>query len=405
MAARLSSKYDVVIIGAGPVGIYTAIKLTKAGFRILVIEEDAQVGKPRFCTGLISKEAFDRFYLPREAIENEFNSAWIISPFGKMVCLKSKTIQVYATDRAVFDHRLYLQAKEAGVEFLLNCYCSGLKLNDNYVEERITFDGQETTIKSEVAVLATGIKYNLHRCVGLNAPAKFLDCSQIQATGNSDGGIEIFIGNSIAPHSFAWILPLKEKKLRIGLSTYQNSYLYLKLFLKNLKKKGRINEENFNIMRRPVPLGTIKSTYACRILVAGDAAGQVKPTTGGGIYFGLLCAELSAKTVIEAFKAGDFSERFLRRYEINWKKKIEFDLTMGLYLRKLIARLNDEQIEKLFHFCSQDSIQKLIEKYADFNHHGRFIKELIKMPAFWKNFYQILTAKPECLQEYESKRK
>lgn len=394
MGVRLNSKYDIVVIGAGPVGIYSSLKLAKSGFRVLVIEEDAQVGRPRFCTGLISKETFDRFKLPREAIENELHSAWIFSPLGSKVNLKSKTIQVYVTDRAMFDQSLYRQAKEIGVEFLLNCRCSGLKINDNYAEAKIVYDDTETTVKSEVAILTTGIKYNLHRCIGLTPPVNFLDCSQVQVSGESDGEIEIFLGSSVAPHSFAWIVPLKENKLRIGLSTHQNSTLFLKSFLKNLQLKGRINQKNFDIMRRPIPLGIIKNTYACRILVVGDAAGQVKPTTGGGIYFGLLCADLAAKTIIDAFKIGDFSSDFLRYYEINWKKEIEFDLTMSLYLRKLVAYCNDEQIEKLVQFCSQESIQRLIEKYADFNHHGRFIKELIKRPAFWKALYQILATKP-----------
>ncbi len=393
MGIKLNSKYDVVIIGAGPIGIYTSIKLVQNGLRTLVLEEDAQIGKPRFCTGLISREAFDRFNLPREAIENEVNSASIFSPLGSKVNLKNRTIQVYVTDRAIFDQGLYRQAKGIGVEFALNCHCLGLEIHDDYVRERIIFDGTETTIKSDVAILSTGIKYNLHRSVGFIPPANFLDCSQTQVLGESDGNIEILLGNSIAPHSFAWIGPLKDKKLRIGISTRKNSPSFLKSFLKYLQLKGRINQESFDIVRRPIPLEPIKHTYTSRILVVGDAAGQVKPTTGGGIYFGLLCADLAAKTISGAFKKGDFSKSFLRHYEINWKKKIAFDMTMSIYFRKLIAHFNDEQIEELVKFCSQESIQRLIEKYADFNHHGRFIQELIKMPAFWKSFYQMLTAK------------
>ncbi len=393
MGIKLNSKYDVVIIGAGPIGIYTSIKLVQNGLRTLVLEEDAQIGKPRFCTGLISREAFDRFDLPREAIENEVNSASIFSPLGSKVNLKNRTIQVYVTDRAIFDQGLYRQAKGIGVEFALNCHCLGLEIHDDYVRERIIFDGTETTIKSDVAILSTGIKYNLHRSVGFIPPANFLDCSQTQVLGESDGNIEILLGNSIAPHSFAWIVPLKDKKLRIGISTRKNSPSFLKSFLKYLQLKGRINQESFDIVRRPIPLEPIKHTYTSRILVVGDAAGQVKPTTGGGIYFGLLCADLAAKTIIDAFKKKDFSKNLFRHYEINWKKKIAFDMTMSIYFRKLIAHFNDEQIEELVKFCSQEPTQRLIEKYADFNHHGRLIQELIKMPAFWKSFYQMLTTK------------
>lgn len=380
----LHTKYDVIIIGAGPVGIYASISLAEAGFSILVIEEDAQIGKPRFCTGLISKEAFDQFSLPERAIEEEFSSATIFSPSGLRLRLKSKG-PVYATDRTTFDQGLYRRAKEAGVKFFLSCRCLSIKVSNDFAEAKVALNASEKTIKADVIILATGIKYSLHKFVGLTLPPDFLDCSQVQTTGRAGEGIEIYLGNSIAPRSFAWVVPLKKNELRIGMSTYQNSVSFLKTLLKKLNLKG-----DFNIMRRPIPLGTIKSTYTDRVLVVGDAAGQVKPTTGGGIYFGLLCADLAAKTIIGAFKAGDFSKKFLRRYEIDWKKRIEFDLTMGLYLRKLIADFSDEQIEKLIRFSAQEQTQRLIEKYGDFNHHGRLIKELIKQPLFWKNLYQIL---------------
>lgn len=390
---KLHSKYDVTIIGAGPVGIYTSIKLAKGGLRVLVIEEDTQIGKPRFCTGLISKEAFDKFSLPKEAIEDEFSSAWVFSPLGSKVCLESKKILVYVTDRTKFDFGLYNQAKEAGVEFLLNSYCRGIKINNDYAEEFISSDGASSIVKSEMVVLSTGIRYNLHRSLGFAPPANFLDCSQIQLSGKSGGDIEIFLGNSVAPHSFAWVVPLKEEKLRVGISTRKDSPLFLRSFLNYLQERGYINAEKIDIMRRPIPLEPIKKTYNCRVLVVGDAAGQVKPTTGGGIYFGLLCADLAADTVIGGFKGKDFSEKYLRRYEINWKKQIEFDLTMSIYLRKLLTNFNDQQIEALVRFLSQETVQQLIEKYADFNHHGKFIKKLIKFPPFWRSFYQILASK------------
>lgn len=390
---RLKNNYDVLIIGAGPVGTYASLKLAEAGLRVLVLEEDMEIGKPRFCTGIISREAFEQFCLPRESIEKDFNSALIISPLGSKATLESKTIQVYATDRAVFDKELWQMAETKGANFLLNCRCTGLKILEDYAEANIVLDGAKTTVRGKVAVLTTGIKYNLHACAGLGLPTNFLDCAQTQVEGEGNGKIEVFLGNGIAPHSFAWIVPLRQNNLRIGLSTYRNSPVFLRSLLKDLESKGRIKNDDFEISRRPIPLGTIGKTYANRVLVIGDAAGQVKPTTGGGIYFGLLCADLAAQTIITAFKKGDFSSKILRNYEVNWKKKIEFDLTMGLYLRKLIADFGDEQIEKLVAFCAQEPIQKLIEKYADFNHHGRIIKELIKMPSFWKSFYHILATK------------
>ena len=390
----MKAKYDVIVIGAGPIGIYVSFKLAQAGFSVLAVEEDACIGKPRFCTGLIGKEAFDRFDLPKEAIENEFNSAWINSPLGFKVCLKTKDSQVYVTDRTKFDQGLYHRAEKAGVKFLMNCHCQRLRVNDSYVEGGIRFDGSIIKVRSEIAILATGIKYNLHRLSGFKAPENFLDCSQVQVCGEFGDNIEIFLGNRVAPHSFAWTVPLKGNKLRIGISTRQNSPLFLKSFLNYLKSKGRIDKSlSTEIMRRPIPLEPIKKTYNNRILVVGDAAGQVKPTTGGGIYFGLLCADLAAKAVSGAFKKKNFKATSLRHYETAWKKEIEFDMTMSIYLRKLLANFNDKQIDGLVRFLSEEPIQQLIAKYADFNHHGRFIKELIKFPLFWKSFYQILATR------------
>jgi len=393
--AKLNSKYDTVIVGAGPVGIYTSLKLARAGLSALVIEEDAQIGKPRFCTGLISRESFEKFDLPKEAIEGEFTRAWVFSPLGSKVCLKSRNIQAYVTDRTKFDFGLYSRAKDAGVEFLLNCRCKGLKVHNDCVEAAITRDGIDTTVKGEAAILSTGIKYDLHRKLGFGIPGNFLDCSQVQLAGEAGGDIDIFVGNSIAPHSFAWVVPLGKKKLRVGISTRRGSPEFLKSFLKHLRLKDYVTLGRCftDIMRRPIPLEPIKQTYADRILIVGDAAGQVKPTTGGGIYFGLLCADLAADTLAKAFKKGDLSRKYLSHYEMNWKKQIEFDLTMSIYLRKLIARFNDQQIEELVKFVSQESVQQLIEKYADFNHHGKFIKELIKLPPFWKSFYSIIASK------------
>src|SRR3989338_9973737 len=149
----LNSKYDVIIVGAGPIGIYASTRLAEAGFSVLVIEEDAQIGKPRFCTGLISKEAFDQFLLPEGAIEEEFNFATIFSPSGLKLRLKSKS-PVYATDRTTFDQGLYRRAKEAGVKFLLNCRCLALKVNSDFAEARVALGESEKAIKAEAIILA-----------------------------------------------------------------------------------------------------------------------------------------------------------------------------------------------------------------------------------------------------------
>ena len=83
-------------------------------------------------------------------------------------------------------------------------------------------------------------------------------------------------------------------------------------------------------------------------MVVGDAAGQVKPTSGGGIYYGLLCADIAADTLHRALQEGDFSAGMLSRYERKWKKRLGRELKIGYWARRMFERLSDGQIDRIF---------------------------------------------------------
>ena len=131
-----------------------------------------------------------------------------------------------------------------------------------------------------------------------------------------------------------------------------------------------------------IPLKPPARTYGERMIAVGDAAGQVKPTSGGGIYYGLLGAEIAAETLHRALAEDDLSAKRLARYERAWRKKLGRELRTGYWARKLFERLSDRQIDRLFEIIKAGGIDEALLKAEDvsFDWHGRTIMQADKIP-------------------------
>jgi flavin-dependent dehydrogenase len=116
------------------------------------------------------------------------------------------------------------------------------------------------------------------------------------------------------------------------------------------------------------------------VLVLGDAAGLVKPTTGGGIYYSLLSADLAADTLSSALADDDLAGTRLAAYEAGWRKRLGSELRWQLILRRIAQRLSDDDIDRLFDLARTDGIMPIVRRTAQFNHHRDFIVALLKHP-------------------------
>ena len=131
----------------------------------------------------------------------------------------------------------------------------------------------------------------------------------------------------------------------------------------------------------PIPLGgPIKKTYAHGLLVVGDAASQVKPTTGGGVLTGMICAKIAAKTAFKALNLNNFSEEFLAEYQREWKSKLGFEFKSMLRLRRILDRLSDKQIDKLFQLCIKTDLNEILTKVGDVDFQGRTLLKAVLHP-------------------------
>jgi geranylgeranyl reductase family protein len=376
--------YDVVVIGGGLTGNHAAYLLAKSGLKVLILEEHSEVGRPWFCTGIVGRQGFDRLNFPAEFIQQVLHSASFFSPSRKRLRVARQDTQAYVLDRSRFDYYLAEMALKAGADLFSSTRCLGIEIHADHVRIKATQGKSSQELKTEVCLLATGVNYALHDRLGLGRPFGFLDSAQVEVEGKGFEEVELYFGHEISPTSFAWAVPVRADRVRIGVTARANAGQYLRRLLVIPRIRERIYENESQIARRVIPLGPVSKSYTKRLMVIGDAAGQVKPTTGGGIYYGLLCSGIAAQIVQSAFACGKFGEEQFRIYEKQWKSKIGLELSVGLSARKLLAKCSDGQIDALMELCQEDRVLGLIKRYADFDWHKRLILILAKTQFLMK---------------------
>ncbi len=366
--------YDVIIVGGGPIGSYTACQLADQGFEVSLFEEDDEVGKNVICTGVIGTEAFKQFDLPRTAILSRIKSIVFFSPSFLTLDYSTSDNFAYVVDRHIFDSKILGLAREKGVEVHLDRQVRRTKIEDNFGEVEIyDEDSLVKKLRAKVLVLATGIKYQLHKSLGLKPPPAFLQGLQVETEIKDLSSTEIYVGRGVCPGSFAWAVPLNHQRARIGLLTEKRGIFYLDNFLKS-RFKDRINEQDPKISQKSIAHGPVPRSVSDRVLAVGEAAGQVKTTTGGGIYYGLLGSEIAAEILKQSFHKGDLSLRQLIKYENLWKRKLGGELRAGLWARKIMGKLSDQQIDRIFKFLrGRAKVKELMERKVKFDYHSDLI--------------------------------
>lgn|SRR5574337_122487 len=378
--------YDVLIIGGGPAGLYAAYRLAKAGRRVAVFEEHPEIGSPVHCTGLVASESFARFDVPQQANRAALRRARFHSPGGHVLSMTSEKDETVVLDRSAFDRGLADQARAAGAEIFLGHRVEALRRHRRNLVAR-TADGSSAgrLIRGRLGIVATGASYGLHRGLGLPLPGRFVYGVQVEVEFEETSEVEVYFGNEVAPESFAWIVPFTEQgvaKAKIGILASRDTAQYLARFLRSPLVASRVRPGCiWPYQRRPVPVWPLSETFADRVLVIGDAAGLAKPTTGGGVYYSLLSAELAAATVGEALDAGDGSAGFLSRYQAAWRTALGSEIRTGVLFRTFASQLSDAQIDEAFQLLAGEPMARLVRDHASFNWHKSTILALWRSSA------------------------
>jgi len=378
----MTNRWDICVVGAGPSGSYTALKLAQAGFRVLILEEHEIVGEPRHCTGILGQEAYDQFPdLPREMVQSELSAAWIVSPSGERVRTPWFQGKAVVIDRARFDQSLAAMANRAGAVLQSGCRVESLQQKQDGVSVGVTYvSGTQEILEARMVVIASGISYRLHPQVDLVPPEEHLLCAQTEVQSDKIREVEVYIGKNVAPGSFAWAVPSGEGRLRVGVTAHARAVQYLEALLSGPLLRDKITRGDEPIHKRLVPISPIASSVADRVVLVGDAAGQVKPTTGGGIFYGLLGANLASQALGRAFAEGRFHRRFLQSYDRDWKRLLRAEAWMGRIGRKVFEHFSDQQLDRLVRVCGDEQVAKLVNRNADFDWHSRSVLSFLIAP-------------------------
>jgi len=384
---------DAVVVGGGPCGAFAAQTLAKLGADVAVFEEHKEIGLPSHCAGHVSLNGLKRLglRLPRKIFDNEIYGAVFYSPSGLEFRVKRSSPVTCVLNRELLEKHLAELAMKAGAR-----YFTGLRVNSLVSKSRVVAGvsvGKKRvreTVASNIVIDAEGCSSLLLKKAGLQTLDRSMVVNAIQAEVDQVDDIdadmvEVYLGRKYAPGLFAWIIPKKDGSAKAGLATKAGDPReYLRRFMqKHPVASKRLRKSKITgLSMHPISLGgAIPKTYANGFLVVGDAASQVKPTTGGGIIFGLLCARIAGKVAHEAIENRDFSEKFLSRYQFEWRKLMGFDLAMMLRLRKAVNRLSDDKLDKIINLCTKLEINKVLEETGDADFMGRSLIRMLPNPA------------------------
>lgn len=367
-------KADVIVIGGGVAGLYLSSKLATYGLNTLVLEKKSSVDQNIICTGVVSYKIFEEFDISKKCIITPLRQIRIISPYDSTINYTHPFNFACVVNRQYFNSILANKAKEKGAEIHLSSEVNRINVNKNSVE---VYSNDKYIAR--LVVISTGVNYRLNKQLSLGIPADYLKGAQIEINYDKINIPTLFIGNQIAPGAFAWALPILDSFLRIGLITISNPKKYLiNLFYKLGYDATDNSSIEINAQYKPIAQGICIPSIADRVIAVGEAAGQVKTTTGGGIYFGMACAEIAAKIIKKCFDKNNFSSYSLEEYEKQWLTLLKKEIITGYKIRKACSLLSDSIIENIFSIIKYDGILNMIQSCGEFDLHANLLNKIIK---------------------------
>jgi len=378
--------YDVVVVGGGPIGSHVACRLAGMGYAVVVLERKQRVEEQICCTGIIGQECVNSFAIDDNFILREANSAKLFSPSGNLLRLRREETQAYILDRVAFDVAMASWAQDNGAEYVLDSLVRDIEVEQDRVKIRASHQQVTSNFEARAAVIATGFGSRLTEGLGLGRFDDFVNGAQAEVETLGIDEVEVYFGREIAPGFFGWLVPTSPRTARVGLLSRNSPGLYLRKLLTSLLAQSKIVSSEAKLSYGGIPLKPLARTCSERLIVVGDAAGQVKPTSGGGIYYGLLCADIAANVLHQALEDDDLSAKSLAKYERGWRRRLGRELKIGYWARRLFERLSDKQIDRIFDIVKANGIDEALLKAKDlsFDWHSKAILRLLGHTAVSK---------------------
>jgi|SRR5713101_2278858 len=377
LVCSLTSEYDVIVAGAGVAGCMAAIEASRQGVKVGLFEEHPQVGVPSHCSGVVSLNGLKLLGVDRNQAYDQrlIRGARFFPPTGKPIEITRHEPVALIVNRMRLDQYLAKKALNNGVELHTKSRITRLARAGNREIHATIQNGGEVSAK--VLIDASGAGSRLPTHAGLKVP----DWSQILpglqyeliGTNKQDDLVNLYFGSERAPGFFAWSIPTGDHSVRAGLATTKgNVRTLLDRLVKEHWPMARVDATKSGSV---LVSGPVDRCWSPGFMVVGDAAGQVKQTTGGGIMIGGYCGLLAGSASASAVKTPERADEFLESYDHEWREKFSGDLrSMGIG-RRLFFGLSDSTLDKLF--PALEPMLGEITEVADMDFQSKVITKLL----------------------------
>ncbi len=382
--------FDICIIGGSIAGNYLCYLLANTNLKISVIEEHQQIGLPFQCAGIVSQKLTKITQIPKEIILNRVKVAKIIAPSGRYIKLSGDE-HPFIIDRVGLDNYFYDKIKDhPNIVYFLGEKFKTFKYINKSSKKHVTIETSKRVIKAKMLIGCDGPLSLVGK--HLNIQNKILYAMQFRVKGNFDENEAALYFNKKWKELFGWIVPEGNKVYRVGLATSPPIKRKLVYFL---KKIGVKIEQKIDQQGGIIPFGLMNKLAFNNILLLGDAAGQVKATTGGGIIMLLTAAKLASNCIKMCFKENNFSKSFIKKkYEKPCLFSIGKELKTHYLIRLILERFSDKDFETFFKVVKTHHIENLISIYGDMDFPSKMIIEFIKNPTILKFLFQFVIKNP-----------
>ena len=375
----------MLVVGAGPAGSTVAARLARAGHSVRLIEEHPKVGYPVQCAGLVSQRVLD-LAGSTSMVRGAVRGASVFGPSLESITFRAELPRAFVIDRAGLDIYLADRAARAGAEIRTSTRFDSVEPGP---DGRLTAhlrgpDGASEQVHPRLIIGADGVASAVARAFRLRRPVEVLPAFEAEfpeSPGDPDT-VEVYLGRTFAPGLFGWWIPDGSGGARVGIAADADgtsARAYFDRLLDYLARRfGRRFENPTAYLVSGIPIGALPRTHARQVLLVGDAAAQVKPLSGGGIFTGMRCAEIAADVAAESLGRGDLSEAALAEYDRRWRAELGEEFRRALYLRRLFTRLSDDELDRVVHALKGAHLTATIVAFGDIDFPTHVVRELLK---------------------------
>jgi geranylgeranyl reductase family protein len=333
----------IAIIGGGPVGCFLAGLLAEKGLDVSIYEEHGVIGQPVQCTGIVTGKIKEIIELKNEFIVNKLSKVKVNSLNNSVDLELSEEIVL---DRASFDQYMAKKALDDGAKIALNHKFLGIEDNNLLFSNE---DNNIIKIKAEKIIGADGPLSEVAKACNIFGKREFYTGIQARVNGKFDDKCYETHFGSICNGFFGWVVPESNEIARVGVASRNNPKQYFDKFLRLNKTKNK------DIIDKQGGLIPVYNKSVCiqnkDVFLVGDAACQVKATTGGGLVPGLRAAKILADCIINN---KDYEKEL---------SKLKRELWIHLKIRQMLNNFSDKDYDKLVSLVDNEKVKDILKKH------------------------------------------